>query len=119
MLKLTPCTLFFRTNGFDTPVAEGIETLTVIFKTALVTFDKAFDLGKKLLNWIKIRRVGWQIYQFHTTICTHLRNIIRMMERCVIHHKNGLRFWPLSAVLKKISNEVLEHRRIGRATEDT
>lgn len=120
MLKMTSCALFFRTNSFDTPFEEGIKSLTrIIFKVALVTFDKAFELGKEFLNRIEIRRVWWQIYQFHTSICTHLRNLFRMMERCIIHHKNGLGFRPSSAVLKKFSNKVLEHRRIGRATEDT
>jgi hypothetical protein len=41
------------------------------------------------------------------------------MERCAIHHNHGLRFRPSPAMLKKFSNEVLKHRYIGQATEDT
>lgn len=79
--------LLFCSYRFDTPLKKIIKTLARVFLVVVPTpLNKAFQLSRKFLNWIEIRRVRRQIYGRHTCIRAHSLHPLRVMEGCVIHN---------------------------------
>jgi hypothetical protein len=66
MAEMASGIFFLGTDHVDAPFQENIKSLTkVSFIVIPITPIETFKLSKKLFKWIQIRRIGWQVNQFH------------------------------------------------------
>jgi hypothetical protein len=93
----------------DAPVKECAKVLSrITLILHPVPPDEALQVSEEFFDRIQIWRVGRQEHKLDACVKAQVLDSLTVVERGVVHDKHRFRFWPTSAMLEKLFDEVFE-----------
>lgn len=83
-----------------------------------IPLDESFQLCKKFLDRIHVRRIWRQVDQYYSCPSTRCRHHIGVMDRGIVHDQDRFRRREPPTIRQKLSYEVFQDNSVRRALED-